>query len=357
LTKLDRYVLRELLVPFLIGTLAVILMFQVNLLIFQLKNFSPAAVPILATLKVILYKTPNYLTMTLPVAVSLAASLAVSRIARESELTAMRAAGAPILRVVIPIVAFGVLVGALNFWIAEKLMPKAEREARQLMMQVGLMGAIPEFKNNVLINLSRYSASFGSVTRISENTLSLSDVLLVERPGAGQKVLVTAESGEYRDGVWRMRKTRVLRLEGESLQVLEPEQDMIVNERITIDQLFAQPLHEEMSTEDLAKAIREGKAAGFDTTWLQVIYHTHFSVPAACVVFALVAPIFAVIFSRSGGFVGVLLSIIQVFLYFNGYVIATEILGRNGLVSPVIAAWLPNAAFLVLGAFGLRRLE
>jgi lipopolysaccharide export system permease protein len=65
----------------------------------------------------------------------------------------------------------------------------------------------------------------------------------------------------------------------------------------------------------------------------------------------------AVNFARSGAFMGVLLSIFLVLLYYNAYVISTEILGRNSWVSPVVAAWLPNVVFLVLGLVFLRRAE
>ena len=63
---LDRYIYRELVVPFLIGTIAVVLMFQANMLIYLFKNFSLSNVPTLAVLDMILYKTPYFLNMTLP---------------------------------------------------------------------------------------------------------------------------------------------------------------------------------------------------------------------------------------------------------------------------------------------------
>ncbi|WP_204352309.1 hypothetical protein, partial [Klebsiella variicola] len=46
-----------------------------------------------------------------------------------------------------------------------------------------------------------------------------------------------------------------------------------------------------------------------------------FSVPAACVVFAIVGPVFAIVFARNGGFVGVFLSIVLVMLYYNAHVL------------------------------------
>ena len=61
------------------GTVAVVLMFQANTLIYQLKTFSLSAVPPLGLLQLILYRTPEYLNMTLPVGMSLAASLEMGR--------------------------------------------------------------------------------------------------------------------------------------------------------------------------------------------------------------------------------------------------------------------------------------
>src|SRR5690349_4614246 len=106
-------------------------MFQANTLIYQLKTFSLSAVPIDGLLKLITYRTPEYLNLTLPVGMSLAASLAISRLTRESELTAMRAAGARILRVCMPIMAFGLLVSVGDYFITDRVMPKAASEARK----------------------------------------------------------------------------------------------------------------------------------------------------------------------------------------------------------------------------------
>ncbi|HMS55753.1 MAG TPA: LptF/LptG family permease, partial [Fimbriimonadaceae bacterium] len=76
----DRYVFKELMVPFLIGTVAVVLMFQANFLIYILKTFSLGNIPPLALAQIILLKTPSFLNLTLPVGMALAASLAMSRL-------------------------------------------------------------------------------------------------------------------------------------------------------------------------------------------------------------------------------------------------------------------------------------
>ena len=89
----------------------------------------------------------------------------------------------------------------------------------------------------------------------------------------------------------------------------------------------------------------------------EITYHTRFSIPAACLIFSIIAPIFAIIYARSGSFVGVLLSTILVLLYYNAHVISTEIFGKSHWLSPWLAAWLPNIIFASIGIIAARRLE
>ncbi|MBS1717213.1 MAG: LptF/LptG family permease [Armatimonadetes bacterium] len=355
--RLDRYVIRELLVPFFIGTFAVVLMFQANQLMADFKTYSIQHVPTIAIVQLVLLKTPFYLQLTLPVGVSLATSLAFSRLTRESELTAMRVAGARILRVVMPAAAFGLLVGVGNFFIVEKLMPQSERQFRKLSIQVGVLGAAPDFASNVTIKLKNYVAFIGTVSRARDGAAQLSDILLYDRHISGSEVLMTAPTGRFKDGIWTLQKPYVHVLKDKSLVLAESRSDMILNEKIPLQDLFMAPMPEEQNAAELRQAINGAHKLGQSTNSMEVVYHTKFSVPAACMIFAFTAPIFSIIFARHGGLAGVLLSIILVFAYYNGFVISTEILGRTGLVPPIIAAWLPNFIFAALGFFALRRLE
>jgi lipopolysaccharide export system permease protein len=355
--KLDRYVLRELMVPFLIGTLSVLLMFQANTLIFQLKTFSLSAVPPLALAQLILFKTPYFLTWTLPIAMSLTSSLAMSRLAREAELTAMRGAGASILRVCMPVMFFGALVGVGLWYITERVMPPAQANARKLEIDLSVRGMAPEFRSNVVVNLRNFTASIGSVSRGKGSVVQLAQILLFERPRVGEVVLYTAETGEYRDGIWSLHNANAFHVKGTTLTSFEPGKAPVINDPISVESLFSPPSQEEYSADQLLKAIAEGKKTGQKTTGLEVAYHTRFAIPATCFIFAVIGPIFAVWFARAGGFVGVLLSIVIVFLYYNAHIISTEILGRNEIVAPWLAAWLPNVVFTAFGLLAIRRLE
>ena len=350
--------IRELIVPFLIGTVAVVLMFQVNTYIWAAKALNLDNVPLTAVFQYILYQTPGYLKMTLPVGMALAASLTMTRLARESELTAMRANGVGILRVITPIAVFGVVVALLNFYLVEKIIPISTRKANQIAQQIAIVGfGASTFKSNAFLELSKFSASFGSVQKGPKETLIISDVMLIERPEPGALALTTAKTASYDQGVWTFKDAYYYRVKGEDLTIARPKGDFIVNEKIVIDQIFNSLVPEEQSAEQLSKAIATGRKLRQDTRKQEVEFHTRFSWPAACAVFALVAPVFAVMFSRSGGFTGVLISIVMVGLYYNAFVISTEILGKIDFVPSWVAAWLPNILFATVGVWAIRRIE
>lgn len=357
MSKLDRYLLRELTVPFLIGTVAVVLMFQANMMIAQLKTIQLQSVPFTAVLQIVLYKTPYFLNMTLPVGMALAASMAVSRIVRESELTAIRAAGTSILRVMVPIAFFGVVVAFGSWLLAEKVAPPAETLARKRMTEAAILGGSPQFKQNVIVYLHEWTASFGTVSAGPDKGFQMTDILLVSRDAKGETKLITAKTGTYQDGIWRLSDVFARVLSGNALVSARPEGDMVISDRITVQDFFIPPDSPEMTTPRLREVIDQGRKIGQDMTMYEVDYQTRFSLPAACAVFALVGPVFAVALSRRGAFVGVFLSTILCFLYWNAYVISTQILAKDGILSPVAAAWLPNVLFVVLGVFALRRLE
>lgn len=355
--RIDRYVLKELLIPFLIGTVSVVLMFQANYLIKEFKEFQLQSVPLSAILQIVLYRTPSFLQLTLPVGMSLAASLAVSRLARESELTALRASGTSILRALLPIAVFGVFVSLGSYLLVEKVMPVSERKAKKIEIEAAILGSGPQLRSNVIVKLQNYTASFGTVTGGMDKVIQLNDILLIERPNPETVNLIGAKHGTYQDGVWRLSDCYAWVIVGDQLSDFRPRDDVVINERITVQDFFSPPDANELSSRELSKAIEAGKKTGQDMTRQEITFHTKYSLPASCAVFAFIGPMFAVWLSRSGAFVGVLLSIVIVFLYYNIYIITTEILGNHGMVTPWLAAWLPNFIFVVLGALIVRRLE
>lgn len=354
---IDRYIFRELIVPCLIGTVAVVLMFQANALIYFMKTFAVSNIPPLALLQLILYKTPDFLRQTLPIGMALASSLAISRITRESELTAMRSAGMPIRRILLPVGLFGLMIGLLNYWITEKVLPVAETKFNEVSRQAYLLGMSAEYKSNVTLQLqSNSTAYFASVQRIQNDKLLIRDALLFEQTKTGEVSMYFAKEGIYDRGILTFANGDLWKFKEGKLESWESK-EITIDERISLADMFTTAQSTDKTMEELRVAMEDGRKMGRDITTLEIDYHSRFAVPAACLVFAITGPVFAVMLGRNGGFVGVFLSMLMVMLYYNGWVISTQILGRNAWISPVLSAWLPNALFLAFGILGLRRLE
>ncbi len=354
--KLDTYMIRELFVPFLIGTFSVVLMFQANEYIALAKLFNLENIPAKAVFQFILDLTPSYLNLTLPVGMALASSLAMSRVARESELTAFRVAGAKIMRVIRPIAAFGLVVSIGNFFLVEKVIPPATKAANRIGYTLGILGMAPNVKTNAFLTLRQYAANFEFVERDGDD-LRIRGVTLIEHPEPGVMALTSAKTATYHNGQWSFHDAYFRVVKDLELQVFHPKQDFVINESIVSGDLFAPPMAEEMSIPELLESIKDGKKVGSNTKDLEVKLHVKFSVPAACLIFAVIGPIFAIYFARRGGFVGVFLTIMLVMVYYNAFIISTQIISKSPMVPAWFAAWLPNMLFLIAGVIAIRRLE
>jgi lipopolysaccharide export system permease protein len=356
LKRLDRYVLKEMFTPMLVGTVVIALLFMANEFIAIFKNFEVTRLPFEAIVQMVLYRMPYWLSLTLPSGTAIGVALAVSRLARESEITAMRAAGVPIRRIFVPIVLVGLLVSVANFLIVEKLIPPSMKAYRNVTNRSSVLASAPAFKSNVMLQLERYTANFGTVQRTAEGTVLLKDIAIFERPKSGEVWLYIADSGEYDDGVWTISDAFMYQMSGTDL-IASQGRDLVINERIRIGDLFTQPTPDEATVSALRQAIQQGRAARTDTTILEIAYHVKFSLPASCLVFALAAAAFAVTMMRSGPFVGLIVSMGLVMLFYNVHIVSTEIIGRNGWLSPLLAAWLPDAVYAIVAAVLIWRAE
>jgi lipopolysaccharide export system permease protein len=354
---LDKYVLKELALPLFIGTVVFALLFVGNDLIYTYKTYNIEAVPLQAIAQLLVYHFPFWLAVTFPIGMALGASLAISRLTRESEITAMRAAGISVVRVFRPLFLVGVLVAFANFFWVEKVVPPSMKQYRKLANDVGILAVIPQFRSNVMLNIDRYTASFGSVLRNKDGTVLLRDVLLIERPRPNEYYVYRAPEGKYQNGVWTIKSPEGLVWKGDHSETVKSSEEMVISEPIRVTDLFMPVAKEEQTAADVYQALQAARKAKLPTTDLELSLYQKYADPAVCVIFAFTGAVMAMRFSRFGPFMGIMVSLGLVWLYFNVYVVCTEILGKNGTVPPALAAWIPNVIFLVLGIVFVRKLE
>jgi lipopolysaccharide export system permease protein len=125
LKRLDRLVLGELFGPWGFGVAIFTVLIMAGTYLFKMTDYVVQGIPVMTILKLTGLLLPGVMVKTFSMAVLLATLLAFGRLSSDSEIVALRAAGASIGRIMAPVGVFGILVAAFAFWINETVVPWA----------------------------------------------------------------------------------------------------------------------------------------------------------------------------------------------------------------------------------------
>ena len=359
--RVDRYIYREIFPIFLLSFLIVMVLSQADIYLFLAKNELTRNVPLLTTIQVILWQTPERLNLVFPIALALGSSLALSRISRESEITAIRAAGGKVIRVVWPVLWFGVFAGLLNFICITKLTPYATKRSQELQMSANVLAGMGSFVSNKPIRIGNYTVSIGSITKVGDETLNLRDTLLVDRTDESNISVISSQEGTYRMGVWKFSNaTSIIVKPGRDNAIVSKSKQFVINGKISIREMMgATTMREDtdLTISELIEQIKLTRQMGASSVRQEITLHKMFSIPMMCVIFALVTPYFSIKLAKFGGFAGVMISMVISMGYYNVLIICTEIAGKSATVNPAFITWLPDIIFLTIGLIFMRKLE
>lgn len=112
----------------------------------------------------------------------------------------------------------------------------------------------------------------------------------------------------------------------------------------------------QMNFQQLDSYIRELQQSGLDTVKLRVQYHKKFSVPLFAFIMALLSIPFAFIAGNRGAMAGVGISLVIAIAYWAlGQL--SEQMGNLGQLPPAMSAWSPDAIFLLAGLYFMMRMR
>lgn len=357
LKKLDRYILRELLVPTFASTLIVAALFAGNEMIALFQQLNSSTVPLLTMLKLSLLRMPYWLTFTFPTGIAMGCSLAMSRLLREGELTAMRASGISIWRILRMVVLTGLALAGGSFYLKDYVVPKTTTEHKKLSAETMLVSGMPNLQSNVMMKIGQYVVTFREMRKVAEDKMALTDVLMVKMGAPGEAAVFFAPNGTYNQGDWNFPLPKVWLFRDTGLVDMHDADSISLNQKIRIEDFVPGAELEDLNRKELWDSIVAAKKAGFPTNKPEVQFYERFAVPAACLVFALASAFLSIRYSKVSAFQGFLLSLVMALVYFNVQVVCSTVVGQNGWLPPMIAVWVPFAIFGVAALIFGRRLE
>ncbi|MBC7542667.1 MAG: LptF/LptG family permease [Candidatus Sericytochromatia bacterium] len=350
LKLIDRYITKELLQPFAIALLAGIVIKLTVVISFFVEMIVRNHAPVGKVVQMMGYTTPATIVEVLPMGYMFATLLVIGRLGKDSELTAMRAAGTSFRRLIFPILILALPVCLASWEISENLVPWANAQTKKLQQEIEMMapdGGVAT--NKYFRGAGTVFVHLGQLNRLGH---TMNDIMLYDTATKGPKKVVTARSGSWTGTKWNLNEGTIQWYDGDGFVKEESvfstlELDVLF--RIE-DRLEDRREPKEMSAGELAAKIAERKHGGLDTRSFDVEYNFKLAQPLAPFFAAFIAAPIGMRFSRNGNYAGVAVSIFVIFVYYVSESIGRS-LGSNGLVPPYIASWLYNIFFFVGGTF------
>ncbi len=367
--RMDQYLLGETLLPFVCGVLLIMVMLVGNTLYPWIQQIAEYHIPALVIAKVVAFNLPTVFVLTLPAGQALAAAWSVNRLARDSEVTAIRMSGVPLRRLFLPIFLMGVFTSLVGFIVYNQVAPAAYRQFQQTQTQMGAfaLSALPSIAADKVFTFQDYSFHIHQIQKDPRDAdkLHLVGVTIFQNPpaGGGFPILYTAQSATFDRDIWTLNGvvTHMLNAQGqENYEVAGTTVTLPL--RVPLDSLMqgAAQTPDMMTMRDLGTEMRALGSTGQRGTDqynnVAYNYYAKLSLPFLCLAFALCAPPLSLRFSRQGAYTGILLSILMVWVAWNTLLLG-KFLSLSGRLSPLLAAWVPDVLFTVIGLVFLWRME
>ncbi|HTC58412.1 MAG TPA: LPS export ABC transporter permease LptF [Candidatus Sulfotelmatobacter sp.] len=360
---LTRYILREVTSHALIGAAIFTFVLFTRDLGRILELVVRASAPLPSVAQIFFYTVPFALTYTIPMSVLVGILIGLSRLAADSEITAMRASGMGVWNfgrvLAIFVVAAWLLALVNGLYLAPWSLASLGRLEDQLKGAQASYEVQPRvfyegFPKLVLYVQDVHSAQGGAVW----NGVFLADISDASNP----RITLAKEGILVPEGEDRLH----LHLRDGSTHETDPSQ--VDHYQISTFQQTDIPI-ELASSENKAdeqtpvKAIStwdlHGRASSADPVsarLYRIEFYNRFALPTACLVLAMVGIPLGLSSKKSGKSGGFVLTIVLVFVYYFISLIGVS-LAKQGRVTPAFGAWLANLVFFAAALFLLWQAE
>jgi lipopolysaccharide export system permease protein len=369
---LDRYLLRELLVPFSYCLFGFLILYTSFDLLEQLSDFQKLKMTPGDILAFYAIKTPEVLVVILPIVFLLALLFALTNHARHHEITAIRAAGVSLFRLSIPYLSVGLILSGIVLFVNEVWVPRSLEAAEEIMARHKQERVPNQPKSEDKLgfyNFLEHRWWFIESYDLATGGMRKPRVIWLRLPD-GPRTEILAEGAAYMEGVWVFTNGYLLvyptnagalpeqqPYESLSMESFKETPDQIRSE-IKISKLtgYRQVRKAQLSIREILEYQKLHPGDHSKSAMLKTKLHGRWAAPWTCLVVVLIALPFGAASGRRNVVVGVASSILICFSYFVLAQVALA-LGTGGRVPPWLAAWGPNGVFGLVGLILTQRIR
>lgn len=360
---LDRYIFRELFS--LLGILLLVFTFVISL--WRIPFFSELVflgVPVSEVLKLMGYMALPMMTLSIPPAILAAAAMTYSRLSSDGEITAMKASGQSLYKLLVPPLLLGSMALVVMFYLALFAEPWGANAFRSEAFRIISTNIGLKLKEGAFIKDFDQFVIYMEEIQPASNTLK--GIMVVDyRRGKTPRAIFAREGYLLRDP-----EAFKITLKLKDGSIHSPSDDGRMYNLLTFSQndlsldinkaLASTKMRLERKKKLNVIKLREKlKTLSSDQRLyypMLVEYHEMFAAPFAVLLFALIGATVGIRnrrLKKSGGFV---VSIVIAFLYYTILTVGKG-LGDENVMPPLLAAWLPNIILCGYCLFSIPRVN
>ncbi|HBA82909.1 MAG TPA: hypothetical protein DCZ95_02330 [Verrucomicrobia bacterium] len=358
---IDKYLLRTLGTPLTYCLIGFSMIFVIFDLFDNFSDFMEANTSFLDILKYYLFLFPAIISFIVPISLLLSVLYALSTLTRSNELTAMRASGVSLYRLMVPFLtvglSFSVAVGVIN----ETVAPWSTYWKDQFLQIQGHEG---ETSIHAAFNIAYKNDADRRIWWIGEfntQTFDMKNVIVTQQRLDGiDEYKIQAKEGRWLDGRWWFQELSVQNytLDGQPMGAPKFELNRELTGYAETPRIFMAEIKDPQFFSSLelwnyvrAKNLSDDRLARYMTD-----LHSRLAMPWTCLIVMLLGIPFGVHTGRKGAFLGIVFALS---LFFGFYAMSNlcVALGKNQTLPPLVAGWLPNVFFFVVGSVMINRLR
>lgn len=346
---LSKHILKEFLYIFFLCIITIVSLYLLIDIFEKIDDLMENNATLSEGLKFFLYKIPSITYQTTPIAVLLATLLSLGILSRNVEITAMKAGGISVIKIVFPIIIASLAISALSFAINEYIVPPAKKEVETIKKtKVEGKKQGMSFKQNKM--WYRGNNNIYSITSL-DSKKGIMHGLTIYEIDKNFNVISRIDAGDVKwlngrwqitDGIKRQFQGRLIKtfaIKNEAAPIDENPEELQTTEKIA----------DEMSFIELKNYIAKLSLEGYDAARYTVDLHGKIAFPIINIIMVILGIPFALKSGRHSGIaMGIGLSVIIGFSYWIVFA-ATTSLGYSGIIPPFFAAWSANFIFGIIG--------
>jgi LPS export ABC transporter permease LptG/LPS export ABC transporter permease LptF len=360
---LDEYVLREFLLTFGMVLVTFVMLMLVFTFFELLGDIIANRTPLVTVGEYLINLTPSMIYLITPLSVLIGVLVVFGLMNRNSELTAMKATGISLYRIVVPVLAIAAVLSASLFLFDDTYLPQANR--RQEALRNVIKGKPPEtfeHPGRKWIFGQQHAGQPGRIfyyQYFDSDIETFGNISVFEfKPGSfslSRRIFAATAHWEPKLNAWVFEDgwERTFTPEGVSYQDFSVTTFPEIREPPSY---FSKEVRQssEMSFGELARYIRNLRQSGFNTVPLRVQLNHKLAYPLITLVMAILAVPFALSMGKRGSLSGIAVAIGVAIAYFvvSGFF---EAMGNVSWLPAFLAAWSPDFLFGLAGAYLLLR--